>query len=133
MKKNVRDYKVNGKQYAYILDAIVPENVDKDSDGMSDKDKVVVLLEEFNQCANYPYNKKVFRNIVDRFANWAQGLPSVFNIAFEDENIIKTGKSWGYCKTAKKSELFVDNWFRSIASKTFQLAEKLGVDTYKYR
>lgn len=132
MKKNVRDYKVNGKQYAYILDAIVPENVDIDSDGMSDSEKMVVLLEQFDRCANYPYNKKAIPNVADRFADWAQGLPSVFCIAFERDNIIKTGKSWGYCQTDKKADIFVENWFRSIASKVFQLAEKLGVDTTKY-
>jgi len=132
MKKNVRDYKVNGKQYAYILDAIVPENVDIDSDGMSDSEKMIVLLEQFNKEANYPYNKQLYKSVVERFCEWTKGLPSVFCIEFNPYNIKQIGKSWGYCQTEKKADNFAENWFMSISCKVFQLAHRLGVDTTKY-
>ena len=131
-KKNFRDYKVNGKQYVYILDAICPEMIDIDSDGMSDKDKVELVLREFDKMANYPYNKKRCPNHVERFKEWLQGLPSVINVAFENYAIIQIGKEWGYCQTEKKSGNFVNNWFEEISSKFFQLARLLDVDVCKY-
>lgn len=132
MKKNVRNYKVNGMQYAYILDAICPENTGISSEGMSDTEKVLLLLETFAAEKNYPNNFRRFPNAVDRLADWMQGLPSVFNIAFTYCDIIQQGKAWGYCKTEKQQESFCEHWFSSIACKTFQLARILGIDTAKY-
>ena len=94
LNSKIREDKTFGKQYAYVLDCICPDNIDIDSKNMSDKEKLIVLLKDFDRCANYEYNKKAIPSIIMRFADWTQGLPSVFSIAFEYHNIIKMGKSW---------------------------------------
>lgn len=45
MKKNPRDYKVNGKMYAYILDSISSDDADVES--MSDKERIEFALDTF--------------------------------------------------------------------------------------
>lgn len=128
LKSKIREHKLYGKQYSYILDSINPDNIDIDSENMSDKEKLIVLLKDFIRCANYEYNKKAIPSIIMRFADWTQGLPSVFTIAFEYHNIIEIGKSWGYCQTKKKQEVFCEKWFYGIAVKVFQLADYFGID-----
>lgn len=130
--KNVRNYKLNSKQYAYILDAITLDNYGMDADAMSDTEKVAELFKVFDEEYSTHYEKRRYPNSVERLANWFRGLPSVFNIAFDDASIIETGKSWGYCQTDQKAAAFVENWWNAIAAKTFQLARLLGVDVSKY-
>ena len=132
MKKNPRDYKVNGKQYAYILDAICPECADLDPDNMTDKEKVEFVLEQFDKGYNYAYNKKTYPNIVCRFEQWMRGMPSSFCVEFADYRIALIGKAWGYCQTEKNTSAFVNNWWSAIVDKFFQLARKLGVEYAKY-
>ena len=128
LKSKIRGHKLYGKQYAYVLDSINPDNIDIDGENMSDKEKLIVLFKDFCRCANYEYNKKAIPNIVKRFADWTQGLPSVFTIAFEYHTIIKIGKSWGYCQTENKQEVFCEKWFYNIAVRVFQLADYFGID-----
>ncbi len=131
MRINPRNFKVNGQQYAYILDAISPENVGRDSETMSDRDKVALVLETFKAEKGYPQNKLRFPNVVDRLADWLQGLPSVIGVAFTNCDIIQQGKAWGYCETSKQEEKFVENWFHAIASKILQLAAHLDVSIWE--
>ena len=128
LKSKIREDKTFGKQYAYVLDCICPENIDIDSENMSDKEKLIVLLKDFDRCANYEYNKKAIPSIIMRFADWTQGLPSVFSIAFEYHNIIKIGKSWYRFKSERQEETFCENWFYKIAFRVFQLADYFGID-----
>lgn len=129
MKKNVRDYKVNGKQFAYILDSIHSEDVDVSK--MSDKERIEYALGRFYREKAKEDNSR--RNMVGLIEDWLQGLCSTVRIAYDYESIVKIGKSWGYCETDKKAEKFVDNWYHSIAVKMFLLAKKLEVDVMKYR
>lgn len=128
LKSKIREDKTFGKQYAYVLDCICPENIDIDSENMSDKEKLIVLLKDFDRCANYEYNKKAIPSIIMRFADWTQGLPSVFSIAFEYHNIIEIGKSWYRFKSERQEEAFCENWFYKIAFRVFQLADYFGID-----
>ena len=128
LKSKIREDKTFGKQYAYVLDCICPENIDIDSENMSDKEKLIVLLKDFDRCANYEYNKKAIPSIIMRFADWTQGLPSVFSIAFEYHNIIKIGKSWYRFKSERQEETFCENWFYKIAFRVFQLADYFRID-----
>ena len=129
---NPRNYKVNGKQYAYILNSIEFERNGVNSENLSDKEKIKFVLETFNEEYNYPYNKKCYRNIVERFAQWLRGLPSVISVAFDDYTIANIGKSWRYCQTKAKEAKFVNNWFNYISAKFFQLARIVGVDYARY-
>lgn len=119
MRKDVRDYKNVGVQYAYVLDAI-------DFEG-SDKEKVAYFLDCFNNEYNYDYNKRCYPNLQERIAEYIKGLPSCIGIAFSDYEIAQIGKSWGYCKTDKQAAKFVDNWFANIAYRLLQLKEYYNI------
>lgn len=132
LKSKIREHKLYGKQYSYILDSINPDNIDIDGENMSDKERLIVLLKDFDRCANYEYNQKAIPSIIRRFADWTQGLPSVFTIAFEYHNIIKIGKSWYSFKSERQEETFCEKWFYNIAVRVFQLADyfRINYDNY---
>lgn len=119
MKKNIRDYKKVGVQYAYVLDAICFEG--------TDKEKVSYFFDSFNAERNSVYDKRCYPNLTDRVANYIQGLPNCIDVAFCDYYIAETGKLWGYCKTDKQAAKFVDNWFNMIALRLIQLKKYYNI------
>lgn len=123
MKKNIRDYKRNGNQFAYILDSITVANFIGNEIDATDKEKVKYFLDTFEQEYNYVNNKKLYPNLQNRIANYIQGLPSCINVAFENYAIIEIGKSWGYCTSERKESEFINNWFSCIAFRLIQLKE----------
>ena len=42
LKSKIREHKLYGKQYSYILDSINPDNIDIDGENMSDKERLIV-------------------------------------------------------------------------------------------
>lgn len=126
MRKNIRDYKNVGVQYAYVLDCVYSDIVDVDT--LSDKEKVELFFETFDVEFNDGYNKHIYPNTRVRLANWIQGLPTVLGIAFSDYDIIEIGKFWGYCKTDKQAAKFVDAWFDTIAFRLIQLAKYYNIN-----
>jgi len=129
MKKNPRDYKVNGKQFSYVLDCISDCSYIADGYKTCEDDKSLVSMffscyeEEFN----YEYNKIRFPNEADRIGDYLQGLPGCMNFDFYPEDIIKVGKSCGYCKTEKQCEKFVENWFTQLGVKLLQLKRHFDI------
>lgn len=122
MKKNVRDIKNVGVQFAYVLDCIYND----EKDNMSDKEAINYFFECFNKEYNNNYNKRLYPNLQERISQYIQGLPTCISIAFTDYDIINIGKSWGYCTTPAKTANFVNNWFDTIAFRLIQLKEKLN-------
>ena len=128
MKKNIRDYKLNGKQFAYVLDAInVTDNEGNEIENASDKERVQYFFECFEDEYNYPYNKKRYPNMQERISEYLRGLPSCIYIAFENYKIAEIGKMWGYCKTERKEADFINNWFDYIAFRLIQLKKYFGL------
>lgn len=121
MKKNIRDYKNVGVQYAYILDSIYSDSVDVNT--LNDKGKIELVLNDFNACYNSEYEKRMYPNIIDRVAQWLRGLPQTLHVSFRDHDVKEIGKLWGGCKTEKQTAKFVDNWFDTIAFRLIQLAK----------
>lgn len=122
MKKNVRDYKNVGVQFAYVLDCIYnDEKLD-----MSDKEAINYFFDCFDREYNNAYYKRLYPNLQKRISEYIQGLPTCFGIAFTRYDIEQIGKSWGYCKTEKQTSNFVNNWFSVIAFRLIQLKEKLN-------
>lgn len=122
MKKNVREYKNVGVQFAYVLDCIYnDENLE-----MSDKEAINYFFECFDKEYNDSYYKRLCPNLQERIKEYIKGLPTCFGVAFCDDTIINIGKSWGYCKTEKQQRDFLDNWFSVIAFRLIQLKEKLN-------
>lgn len=126
MKKDIRDYKNVGVQYAYILDAIHTDKLFEYP--LSDMGKIVYFFETFNKEYNYDYNKLCYPNLQDRVAEYIKGLPSCIGIAFSDYDIEQIGKSWGCCKTDKQTAKFVNGWFDAIAYRLIQLANYYNIN-----
>lgn len=122
MKKNVREHKNVGVQFAYVLDCIYND----EKDNMSDKEAINYFFECFNKEYNNNYNKRLYPNLQERISQYIQGLPTCISIAFTDYDIINIGKSWGYCTTPAKTANFVNNWFSVIAWRLMQLKDKLN-------
>lgn len=122
MKKNVRDCKNVGVQFAYVLDCIYND----EKDNMTDKEAINYFFECFNKEYNNNYNKRLYPNLQERISQYIQGLPTCISIAFTDYDIINIGKSWGYCTTPAKTANFVNNWFSVIAWRLIQLKDKLN-------
>lgn len=124
MKKNIRNYKVNGKQFAYVLDSInVTDYEGNEITDVTDKERVKHFFECFNAEYNAPYSRKVYPNLQDRISQYLQGLPNCINVAYNNYDIIKIGKEWGYCKTERKENQFIENWFGCIALRLLQLKD----------
>ena len=122
MKKNVRDYKNVGVQFAYVLDCIHNE----EDSNMSDKEAINYFFECFDKEYNDAYYKRLYPNLQERIKEYIKGLPSRFGVDYCTDTIINIGKSWGYCTTPAKTANFVNNWFSVIAFRLIQLKEKLN-------
>lgn len=122
MKKNVREYKNVGVQFAYVLDCIY----NAENENMSDKEAINYFFDCFNEEYNCNYNKRLYPNLQERVKEYIKGLPSCFSIDYSDYNIEQVGKSWGYCQTERQRDYFINNWFSVIAWRLIQLKEKLN-------
>lgn len=123
MRKNIRNYKKNGNQFSYVLDAICATDYEGNEFEATDKERIKYFFEKFECEFNYPYNKRIYPNMQDRIAQYLQGLPSCICIAFENYKIAEIGKSWGYCQTEHKEAQFIENWFSAIALRLIQLKQ----------
>ncbi len=73
------------------------------------------------------------QNHQERFRQWIMGLPSTFNIDFENYRIIEIAKEWGALSinaTDRQGDKIISNWFNYIAAKTIQLMGKHGITIY---
>jgi|SRR5882672_7497384 len=115
MKRRTKNNRVLIHQY--IIDAI-------DSSGYTDKPqptdvlgKLQFVWDTFNSEYGHPHNLKRYGNEQETFANWLMGLPSCFNIDFEDYRILEKGIEWGLIsqdESEAKQGQFINQWFRMI-------------------
>nr|DAI28578.1 MAG TPA: hypothetical protein [Caudoviricetes sp.] len=129
MKKNPRDYKVNGKMYAYILDSISSDDADVES--MSDKERIEFALDAFYD--EIYKNDRRRTSTLEKLTYWISGLCSTVNVAFTNYDIAKVGTEWGYCRTDARTSQFVRTWFERIANGILRLAKIYGVDMSRFR
>lgn len=128
MKKNPRDYEVNGKMYAYILDSIYSDDVDVES--MSDKERIEFALDMFYKEKFEGDRRRM--STLDLLKEWIAGLCSTVNVAFIDYDIANIGTDWGYCGTDARTSQFVRTWFERIANGILRLAKIYGVDMSRF-
>ena len=129
MKKNPRDYKVNGKMYAYILDSISSDDVDVES--MSDKERIEFALDMFYD--EIYKNDRRRMSTLEELTYWISGRCSTVSVTFADYDIAQLGKEWGYCRTDARTSQFVHTWFERIANGILRLAKIYGVDMSRFR
>lgn len=125
VKTNSKEF--NAKMYAYILECINSEDIEF----RDDKDKLAFLSVKFDSEYNNAYNKKRYPNLQNRLVNWFTGLPSCFNVDFENYRILELAKEWGSLAndaTDKQENRVLENWFNLVAFKVLQLAKKHNIN-----
>lgn len=128
MKKNPRNYVVNGKMYAYILDSICSDDVDVES--LSDKERIEFALDMFYKEKFAGDRRRM--STLDLLKEWIGGLCSTVNVAFINYDIATIGTEWGYCRTDARTSQFVRTWFERIANGILRLAKIYGVDMSRF-
>lgn len=96
----------------------------------SDKDRLQFVFDRYSSEYNYTQNKKLYPNRQQRLSEWFKGLPSSFNLDFENYEIIRLSIEWGYIREnapAKVREQILSNWFMRMAFNLIKIAEKEGV------
>lgn len=120
--KDLREYKVNGVQYAYVLDCIQSDEVEL----TTDKERIEYFFHMFSVEGDCEYKRKMYPNERDRIAQYLRGLPSCCRIAFANHNIKEVGKSWGYAlNTEHKANEFCERWWSVIALRLMQIRDRM--------
>ncbi len=121
--KNIKLYNATIK--AYILDAI-----EMDADAPTDKEKLQYLYNTFMSEAYYPDALKRHGNLTNVFTEWSRGLPSTFNIAVSNYDIMELLKSWDVITDEtpmKKQDAFIENYWNYMSNRVFTLMSRAGV------
>lgn len=112
----------------YIINAIDGDGYDLPSDSfITTEGKLRFLWETFNKEYGHMIERVGQQNAMKE---WIMGLPSAFNIDFENYKIILIAQKWGSLPevfTDKQAEKILENWFNLIACKTCQLFRKYKV------
>lgn len=93
----------------------------------TDRDKVNFIMSTFEEEYIHLNNRKEPR--IKVFADWLSGLPSAFNIDYENYRILEIAHEWESLPAkpiAAQEDKILSNWFNFIANKFFQLHEKLN-------
>lgn len=94
----------------------------------TDWSKLVFLNETFK--SEYGWAIKQYGK-QKAFREWIMGLPSSFNIEFENYKILQLAKKWGSLPanaTERQEDKILDNYWNFITAKTFQLFSKYGIE-----
>lgn len=118
--KDLREYKVNGVQYAYVLDCIQSDEVEL----TTDRERIEYFFRQFSIEGDMDYKRRLYPNEQERIAQYLRGLPSCCRIAFTNYNIKEVGKSWGYAlDTERKADEFCERWWSVIALRLMQIRD----------
>ena len=100
---------------------------------MNDKEQLQFLLDTFQKEALYKYNLIRLGSIDKCFQDWLAGLPSIFNIDFNNYDIWKKAVELELLPanpTDKQIDAFLPKWFHTIQFRTFVLMRKHGINTH---
>lgn len=118
MTANLRESKVLGKQYAYILDRISDIHINVDESKVTDKERIdyifASLENNFLQGEDYPYEPY-------RLAAFLKTDPICINLPITVAGIKDVGRMWGYCNTAEQERKFLWHFHYLMASLLIRL------------
>ena len=100
---------------AYILNAIDCSGYDIECN--TAKEKLQFLADTFKSEYCYPENLRYYGSKQKTFENWLRGLPSSFNIDFENYRIIEIAKEWQTIPqnaSEKLEDKVLGNWWALI-------------------
>lgn len=103
----------------YFLDCVDFDGYDNELDKLEGKDSLKAVYETFKSESG--------RDGQQAFKEWISGLPSCFNVDFENHTILKISKKWGSLPenpTEKQEDKILLNWFNFISFKFFQILKK---------
>lgn len=119
--KDLREYKVNGVQYGYVLDCIQSDEVEL----TTDKERIEYFFRMFGVEGDCENKRRLCPNEQERIAQYLRGLPSCCGIAYANYDIVQIGKSWGYIlDTERKENEFCERWFNVMALRLMQIRDK---------
>lgn len=123
---------LNNVAFEYILGCVSTDGYDKVL--TTDKEKIDFVYECFNSEYWYAENKRYYKGN-DRlaFANWLMGLPSSFNVDYQNYRILELAKEWGSIPadaSEKQEDKIIEHWFGWITNKFFVLKNRLENKDY---
>lgn len=132
MDKTKTQKQVVSEKYAgYIISCINSEGYDVFSDSLNTPEaKLRFLHDTFVSEYWHDYNKKRYVTKQNAFREWIMGLPSSFDIEWENYRIIELAKRMGSLAddaTYKQEEAILDNYFSFITNKVFVLFKKYKI------
>tara|TARA_R110000868_G_scaffold14935_3_gene68876 strand:+ start:582 stop:968 length:387 start_codon:yes stop_codon:yes gene_type:complete len=125
--------RTNSKKYLaniqnYLLDAINTE--DHTTEATTHAEKLAFVMSCYDSEYNHKYNQVRHPNEQTRFAHWLAGLPSVLNIPFYNDDIIKLAKRLQEVETypneKNTTKTIIDNYFNFMAYHILKLNSKLN-------
>ena len=123
--------RTNSKKYIaniqnYLLDAVSTE--DHKTEATTDAQKLAFVMSCYNSEFNHKYNAIRYPNEQERFANWLAGLPSVLDIPFKYDGVLKLAKQLQEVETynEKTEQRICENYFNFMAYHILKLNQKLN-------
>ena len=111
----------NHPVYRYMIDCI-------DTDGNTqiafDATKLAYVMSRFKTEYDHEIKRK---GVHKAFTDWLMGLPSCFNIDFENYKILEIAQLWGSLPekaTEAQEDKIIANWFNFITVKFFQICNR---------
>jgi hypothetical protein len=114
------------KAQKYIIDSIDSEAYDIGT--IDNEEKLFFLAHTFRLEKQWHIDQV---GTYKAFQEWIMGLPTVFNIEFENYKIIELAKSWGSIPqdaSEKQEDKILENYWNFITSHTFQLFRKYKIE-----
>ena len=113
------------KAQAYILKTITGEAYDVEV--KTDQEKLQFLYDTFVKEFDFRIQQIGQQNAL---AEWYQGLPSAFPLAFTNYDILELAKEWGTLEEnapEAKKDRYLNGYWRVLAANTIQLFNKYKV------
>ena len=126
---------ISNKDFKQYIVSLIDSEV-YEVETKTDKQKVKFVLDCFNKEFNYSNNKKRYKNLIIRIAEWLKCTPSVINIEIWNEDIIRVAKEYKLLPlniTEDEEYNFVEYWFELCASTILAIAKdnKISIDYLK--
>jgi hypothetical protein len=122
METMTKRVKLDRTAKEYILDAIDSEGYEIRTE--TEAEKIAFLADTFQKEYGFAIKRYGAQKAL---AEWIMGLPSAFNIDFENYKILQIAVEWGSLPkdyTEKQADKILANWFNFISAKTLQLFRK---------
>ena len=122
----MRTLDTSKKEYKEKLDNYIYDCIENYDVELSNDEKIIYFMSEFDRVANYPNNIKHHPNIVDRIDDYLMGLP--FNFDFSNYYKLQiVSKLHGVDKIPEnKKDWVIENFNKHVAMRILKLHEKLG-------